>query len=218
MKKKEREHLKEDPFQKFITQAMDILDKYKKYLFAGLAALVAIAVILLLAAFFRSHSISAENRLFSQAVAIKSDENLSVDQKIEKLSQLESKSGISAAVKLFLAALYFEKNDLPKSKEALASFSTSKINLLNDQKKLLEAEILISSGKKQEALELLNQLLADPKTEIAKDLILLKMAKIQVKNEQTETAVANLNKIVEEYPQSPFSSEARDLLTRLEKD
>jgi predicted negative regulator of RcsB-dependent stress response len=218
MKKKEREHLKEDPFQKFITQSMDFLNKYKKHLFAGLAILVALAVILLLVVLFKSHAISSENRLFSQAVTIKSDENLSVDQKIEKLNHLKTKSGISSAVKLFLAALYFEKNDLPKAKEELDHFPTSSINLLNDQKKFLEAEILISSGKITEALELLNQLLANPNTEIAKDLILLKMAKIQVRNEQTETAVANLNKIVEEYPQSPFKYEARDLLARLEKD
>jgi predicted negative regulator of RcsB-dependent stress response len=218
MKRKEREHLKEDPFQIFITKAMDFLNKYKKHLIAGLIALVAIGLILILLAFFKSHAISVENRLFTRAAAIKSDENISLDQKIEKLSQLKSKGGISAAAKLFLAALYFEKNDLEKANSILDNFPASKIPLLNDQKKLLEAEILNASGKKVEALDLLNQLLANPKTEIAKDLLLLKIAKIQAKSEQTDTAIANLNRIVDDFPQSPFSYEAREILSRLEKN
>ena len=44
------------------------------------------------------------------------------------------------------------------------------------------------------------------------------MAKIQAKNEQTESAVANLDRLVAEYPQSPFSSEANDLLNRWGKN
>jgi predicted negative regulator of RcsB-dependent stress response len=218
MKRKEREHLKEDPLQKFITQSMDFLKKYRKPLIGGLIALVVVGVILVVLVLFKSYSISVENRVFAQAAAINSDENLSIDQKIERLSQMDSKGGISAAVKLFLAALYFEKNELEKSKTVLDNFPTSNIPLLNDQKKLLEAEILDASGKKVEALDLLNQLLANPKTEIAKDLLLLKMAKIQAKGEQTDTAIANLNRIVTEFPQSPFNYEARDMLNRLEKD
>ncbi|UCH93781.1 MAG: tetratricopeptide repeat protein [Candidatus Aminicenantes bacterium] len=218
MKRKEREHLKEDPFQRFIASALDILKKYRKLIFVGIAAVAAIAVIIVLVLFIQSFSISAENKLYAEAVSIKNDENLKVDEKIEKLSQLKSKNGISASVKLFLASLYFEKEDLQKSKEILDSFSNSKIKLLNDQKKLLEADILISSNKKNEALALLNQMLADPKSEIAKDFILLKMARIQAKIEQTETAVANLNKIIDEYPRSAYSFEARHILNELENN
>jgi TolA-binding protein len=60
-------------------------------------------------------------------------------------------------------------------------------------------------------------MLDDPGSEIAKDFILLKMARVQAKTEQTETAVANLNKIIDEYPRSEYSSEARNLLSELEK-
>ena len=60
-------------------------------------------------------------------------------------------------------------------------------------------------------------MLADPKSEISKDFILLKMAKIQKDTQQTETAVANLNKIIDEYPQSAYIYEARNLLNELEE-
>jgi outer membrane PBP1 activator LpoA protein len=217
MKRKEREHLKEDPFQLFIAKSLEILNKFKKQIFIGLAAAAAVIVIVLAISFFNSLAASAENRLFADAVSIKSDEKLNVDQKIEKLSQFKTKSGISSSIKLFLAALYFEKGDVTKAKEILDSFSSSHIKLLNDQKKLLEADILVASNKISQALDLLNQLLADPKSEITNDYVLIKMARIQAKNEQTATAIANLNKIIAEYPQSIYSYEAKNFLTELEK-
>jgi outer membrane protein assembly factor BamD (BamD/ComL family) len=217
MKRKEREHLKEDPFQQFITQALETLRKYKREIFLGFAAAAVVVVILIVMAIIQSFSISAENKLYAQALNIKNDENLSIEQKVEQLDQLDSKGGISASIKLILASLYYEKGDVQKSKEILDNFPTSKIKLLNDQKKLLEADILISSGKQDEALELLNQLLNDPRSEIAKDFILLKMARVQAKTEQTETAVANLNKIIDEYPQSAYNFDARNLLNELEE-
>jgi outer membrane PBP1 activator LpoA protein len=217
MKRKEREHLKEDPFQQFITIALETLRKYKKEIFLGIAAAAVVVVILVVVAIIQSYSISAENQLYAQALNIKNDENLSVEQKVEQLGQLESKGGISASIKLLLASLYFEKGDMKKSKEILDNFPTNKIKLLNDQKQLLEADILIASEKQDEALELLNQMLNDPRCEIAKDFILLKMARVQAKTEQAETAVANLNKIIDEYPQSAYNYEARNLLNELEE-
>jgi len=217
MKRKEREHLKEDPFQQFITTALEILRKYKKEIFLGIAAAVGVVLILVVMAIIQSYSISAENKLYAQAVNIKNDEKLSIEQKVEQLEQLESKGGISASIKLLLASLYFEKGDVQRAKEILDNFPTSKIKLLNDQKKLLQADILISSDKQDEALEILNQLLNDPRSEIANDFILLKMARVQAKTEQTETAVANLNKIIDEYPQSAYNYEARNLLNELEE-
>lgn len=217
MKRKEREHLKEDPFQQFITTALEILRKYKKEIFLGIAAAVVVVLILVVIAIIQSYSISAENKLYAQALNIKNNENLSIEQKIEQIGQLESKGGISTSIKLLLASLYFEKGDMQKSKESLDNFTTSKIKLLNDQKKLLEADILISSDKQNEALEILNQLLNDPRSEISKDFILLKMARVQAKTEKTQTAVANLNKIIDDYPQSVYNFEARNLLNELEE-
>ena len=217
MKRKEREHLKEDPFQQFIAKAWEFLKKYQKHIYMGIAAIAAIIVIIVLVGFIKYQMALSENRLYGQAVIIKTDEKLTLDQKIEKLSQLKPKSGISASINLFLASLYYEKGDLQKTQEILDKFSGGSIKLLKDQKKLLEADILVANNKAAEALTQLDQLLNDPKTEIAKDYVLLKMAKIQSKNEQVDTAVANLNKIMTEYPQSVYTYEARTLLSQLEK-
>lgn len=218
MKKKEREHLKEDPFQQFIQKVLAFLRQYQKLIYIGVGVVVAAGIIIAALVVIQFLSVGSENRLYAEALKIKNDETLSVEQKIEDLSQLHNKGGISAAVKLFLASLYFEKGDLEKSKEALKDFSNSKYKLINDQKMLLEANILIASNKTKEALELLNKLVSSPQAEVAKDFILLKMARIQVKMDQKEAAINNLKKITDEYPQTFYSYEARRLLSELEGD
>ena len=215
MKRKEREHLKEDPFKIFIEKIIEMLRKYKKVIYRSFAAAGAIAAIVLVVIFLQSSSVSRENRLYSEAMKIQNSETLNLDQKIEKLSQLDNKKGISSSIKLSLAALYFEKGDMEKAKEVLDQFPGSKFKMINDKKKLLEAEILNASGKGKEALDQLYKLFSDPKSEIAKDFILLKMAQIQEKAEQFDTATANLEKITGDYPQSLYSRDAQELLSKI---
>lgn len=216
MKKKEREHLKEDPFQLFIENTVEMLRKFRKEILIGVGAVIGIVLVILLVTFLRSGSISSENRLYSQAMAIQESTTLSLDQKIEQLSRLDTKGGISADINIFLSALYFEKGDMAKAKEILDKFSDSKYRIINEKKLVLEAEILNATGKGKEALDILSKLFSDPKSEITKDFLLLKMARIQVKTGQTDMAAANLKKINEDYPQSIFNQEVQTLLNEIE--
>lgn len=215
MKKKEREHLKEDPFQLFIEHSVETLRKFKKQISLGVGAVIVIVLVILLVYFLKSGSISSENRLYSKAMAIQDSTTLGLDQKIDQLSKLGAKSGISADIKLFLAALYFEKGDMAKAREALDKFSGSKYRIINDKKLVLEADILNASGNAKEALDILSKLFSDPKSEITKDFLLLKMARIQVKTGQKDMAEANLKKINEDYPQSIFNQEVQTLLNQI---
>ncbi|MCK4763586.1 MAG: tetratricopeptide repeat protein [Candidatus Aminicenantes bacterium] len=217
MKRKEREHLKEDPFQVFIEKAIELLRKYKKEIYIGLIAAVTLIVIVLVVLFFRSTSISSENRLYSEALSIKESQTLTLDQKIEKLNRLKNKKGISSSIKLLVAALYYEKGDAAKAKEVLDTFRGSKFKLINDHKSLLEADILSSLDKKSEAADLLNRVYADAESTVAKDYLLLKLARLQAGTGQTGTAITNLKKIAEEFPQSPYNRDANELLKKLEQ-
>ena len=217
MKRKEREHLKEDPFQVFIEKAIELLRKYKKEIYIGLIAAVTLIVIVLVVLFFRSTSISSENRLYSEALSIKESQTLTLDQKIEKLNRLKNKKGISSSIKLLVAALYYEKGDAAKAKEVLDTFRGSKFKLINDHKSLLEADILSSLDKKKEAADLLNRVYADAESTVAKDYLLLKLARLQAGTGQTGTAITNLKKIAEEFPQSPYNRDANELLKKLEQ-
>jgi len=218
MKKKEREHLKEDPFQHFIQVVIETLRQYKKEILIGVGVAVTIVLIFVVIALVRAGSIAKENRIYSDALLINNNDQLTVDQKIEKLSQLKSGSGVSASAKLFLASLYFQKGDIDKSTEILKGISKSSSVLINSKKKLLEAEVLNAKGKTKEALDAFSQILADPKSAVPKDYLLLRMAKLQVKEGMKDTAITNLNKLMEDHPQSPYSNEARTLLTDLEKE
>ncbi|MCP4218632.1 MAG: hypothetical protein GY765_28620 [bacterium] len=212
MKKKEKEHLKEDPFQLFIEHTIEFMGKFKKQIITGVLALVILVGAIIGYVLIQTGSISAENKLFSDAIEIQNSDKLSLDEKIEGITKLESKSGISASIRLTHAALLFEKGDLKKAKEVLDAAPNCKYDLVNNKKKLLAAEILAGEGKSKEAIDAMYALFSDSDCEIAKDFLLLRMARIQVKSDQKDTAKANLEKIMSDYPRSAYRQDAQVLL------
>lgn len=216
MKKTEREHLKQDPLQQFLGNVYETIKKFKKEIYIGIGVVAAIIVIFAGVMAYQTITAKAENRTFSDAIKIKNDANLTPDQKIEKLSKLDSKSGVTASINLNIANLYLEKGDIAKAKEYLEKFSSSRIDILNSQKTILEADIMAASNNTKEAIDLLNKLLTETKNDVPKDFILIKMAKLQIKSNQKEAAKANLNRILEEFDRSAYTEEARQLLSEMD--
>jgi len=217
MKKKEREHLKADPLKEFIGKSFESLKHYKREILIGVLVVVGALVIFTGIKTYNYLSLKSENRIYGEVLQVKNDETLTIDQKIEKIGKIDEKGGIAASAKLFLASLYFEKGDINKAKEMLDKFSSSSIKVVQEQKSILEADILVASKKYQEALDLLNKLYTDSKTEVGKDFVLLKMAKIQIKNGQKDMAKTNLTKVTDEFEQSFYSYEAQQILDSFEK-
>lgn len=217
MKRKERAHLKEDPFINFIEKILDKIRKYKREILFAVSICVALAIIIVVIVFLRSQSTSRENQLYTQALSIKNSKELNIDQKISRLKELKTKKGISASAHLFIATLYFRKGEPEKAAEVLGTFPGSELKLINDQKKMLEAEILNASGKHREAIDIMNKLLADGKSELAKDFLLLRIAEIQMKAGQERSAGANLTRLVNEFPESIYSRDARAQLNLMEE-
>ena len=215
MKKKEREHLKEDPLKILVKKVLDLLRGFKKELMIGGIIVAAILIVILAVSIFQFISAEKENNLYSEGLKIKNSVELKIDDKIAKLKELDKKSGISAANNLLLASLYFEKGDIESAKSLLAEMPKSNIKIINQQKELMEADIMAVSDKVQEGIEMLNKMLADSKSEVAKDFLLLKIARFQLKAGQKDAAKSNLNRLTEEYPQSMYSMEARNLLETL---
>jgi len=218
MKRKERAHLKEDPFRQFIETILHWITRSRRELVAGVIVLVSILVVILAVTLVRSHSYSRENRRYSEALSIRNSETLSAKEKIDRLSQLKSGRGLSSAAQLFLAGLYFEQDKLEEARELMDNFSSSHLDIINDQKLLLEAQILGASEREREALDLLNQLLADSGSEVAKDYVLLLMAQFQFKARQLDSARDTLERLLEEFPLSAFTSRARQLKLDIEME
>ena len=99
----------------------------------------------------------------------------------------------------------------------MKNFRNSRYQLINDKKKLLEAEILFASQKGNEALKLLFELFSDKQTQVSKDYLLMRMAHMKIKLEQTKGAISDLNSLINDYPQSFHAGEARTLLDELNR-
>lgn len=215
MKRKEREHLKEDPFANFIESVIDKFREFKKEILTVIGVIAAIVIILIVILVIRSGSVEKDNRIFASALEIKNSSTFSIDEKIEKLSILKLKKGISSSVSFFLASLYFEKGDIDSAKKTLAEFKGTNVKLIKDEKKLLEADILLAGKEDKKGLDILHKLLSDSKSEISKDFLLLKISKIHLKLGTKESAKENLVRLLTEYPQSVFQREANQLLNEI---
>ncbi len=216
MKKKEREHLKEDPFANFIQLVIEKFHKLKREIMIILGTLGIITVIIIAILLLRSSTISKDNKIYSSALNIWNSTELTSDQKIEKLSSLKIGKGISSATTFYIASLQYEKGDYEKAKESLSKYKSGN-KLLNDQKKLLESEILFAMKEEKKGMDILNQLLSDTKSEITKDFLLLRIAKINIKNGLVRSAKDNLNRLLSEFPQSIYQRDARQLMSKLSK-
>jgi predicted negative regulator of RcsB-dependent stress response len=218
MKKKEKDHLKADPFVHFVEKTITFFRNNRRQIIAG-AGIAALAVILLLAVFlFKNLSSAGENKIYAEAFRVRNDAKMSVDQKIAKLQEMKFKKGISAAGRLFIAALYYEKGDLAKTEAVLTEMPTSRIAMVNDEKHTLYAQVLAAGGKIAEAEGVLNRMLTDKKTAMAKELILMQLAKMQIKNQRKEEAAAAFKRIMSEYPDTPSAMEAQNLLSTIESE
>jgi len=212
MKRKEKEHLKADPFVHFFEQAIAFFKNNRRLILVAAGSVLLVAIIAAAVIFFGDLSTASENRLYASAFGIRNDAALSIEQKIAKLQELRFKKGISSAGRLFIASLYYEKGDLANAEKALQQYTGSRIAIINDQKKTLEAQVLAAGGKNREAMDLLKRMLDDKETVMGKELIILMLAKMQTQNQLKEEAVANLKRIVSEYPNTPSAQEAQTLL------
>jgi predicted negative regulator of RcsB-dependent stress response len=216
MKKKEKEHLKADPFVHFFETALTLFRENRRtiLLAAGIIVLVVIALGALF--LFQNLSSAGENRLYAEAFRVRIATDMTVDQKIARLQGMEFRRGISAAGRLFLAALEYEKGDLQKAEAILKVMPASRVALVNDQKQALYAQVLAAGGRTAEAEDALNRLLADKKTAMAKELILMQLADIEIKGKHADEAASTLKRILSEYPDTPSAIQARTRLSTLE--
>jgi predicted negative regulator of RcsB-dependent stress response len=216
MKRKEKEHLKADPFVHFFEVTLAFFKKNRKPLLLS-GGLILLVVIAILAVFLLQNLGSAsENRLYAEAFRLRTSETMGADQKIAKLQEMKFKKGVSASGHLFLAALHYEKGDVAKAEAVLARMPKSRVAIVNDEKHMLYAQVLAAGGKPKEAEAVLDRMLTDKETVMGKDLVLLELAKLQVKGKRSAEAAATLKRIQSEHPNSHGAMEAQNLLATLE--
>ena len=217
MKHQERVHLRGDPLLHFFEKALVFFQKYKREIVWGAGGIALVIVIALLLMYFQGSSVANENKLLARGLEIKNSSGLSVDEKIGQLKSLQLKKGVSSVVGLYLAQLYVEKGDYPNALDALRGAPSGRIRIVNDQKRLLEVQILQFEGKSKEAEDMLTIMLSDSRTEVARDFILFQLAKLQARGGHKQEAVSTLQRMMADFPNSMFAMEAKNLLDSLEE-
>jgi predicted negative regulator of RcsB-dependent stress response len=220
MKRSEKEHLKEDPFKIFITNAVETIKESKKIFITGLLILIVLIIIVLTFLHFKSEAEKKDNRTFIEIVRIMKS-NKTVDEKISELKKLETNSGINAVSKIDLASLYFMKQDYKNALNTLNSMSTS-IDVLKEKQMLLKSGVLIALKKNKEALNILINLSNISELEIPRDSVLYSLAKVQISLNKNKDAAKTLKKLIKKYPNSLYVNQyaggkANEMLKNLEK-
>lgn len=215
MKRKEKEHLKQDPFVHFLEGALGFLKRARRELLVVAAAVVLLVVAVLAVVVWNNVSAGKDNEVFAAAQKLRAAD-MPLQQKIDGLKRLQPRRGVSAVIPLYIAALLHQQGDTARARTALQAFRNSRIAWVNDEKRLLEADLLAADNQVAPALAALDALLADGKRQVGGDRVLLRKAKLLLKNGRKEEADAVLKKILAEYPESLGSLDARQLLTTLE--
>jgi hypothetical protein len=216
MKRKEKEHLKQDPFVDFIEKAIAFLKEFHRNILFVALAVVAVVVVVLALIVWNNASLAKDNQLFGAALKIKNSA-MTVQQKIDGLKSLRARRGASASIPLFLATLYYEKGDMAQARTALQTFRSSRIKWLNDEKRLLDADLLAASGQISPAVTALDALAADSERQMGVDQVLLHKAQLLLKADRKDEASATLKKILAEYPETLSALDARQKLASLEE-
>jgi len=214
MKRKEREHLKEDPFVEFIEKVLEKIRDYKKQILITTLIIVLLFITIITIVILNNHSTTKQNQVLEKAMIIISKNDLSIDNKIKELQKIEYSSGVAQAIDLQIASLFYEKDDYDNSMKYIEKIDDSN-KLLFDQKRLLKAQILYSKGEIQKAIELLNLLLSESESELNKDMLLFKLANYQIKQKLFSKAKLNLTKIINEFPYSFYRQKASELLMKI---
>ncbi len=216
MKRAEREHLKEDPFEQFIANALDKLKQNRKPIIIGLIAVVALLGIVFATYFFMQYAEKKDNRLLNEGMGVVNSIALTPAQKVKELQQLPlTHKGKAAALVLQLANLHIAAGDRAAARKLLDDTPVFSLSLLEDQRQMFNATLLADEGKINEAIDLLQRLLGNKKSTLNRDMLLFRLADYQARAGNRDAAKENYQRLMEEFPQSMFAYQAQQSLEKL---
>lgn len=216
MKRKEKEHLKADPFQDAVNRVIHFIQRYRRELLLTLAALVVIFVGMLVLSLVNRASLNRENEVFTQALNISSDQDLKTEDKVAGLLELPIGGGLSNWAAIRAATLQIELGDYEGAGATLQKVSPRAPDLLQENKKLLEAMIKSSLGDFKGGQDIIAIMLNNPRLVFPRDYLLLESARLLWKTGQSEDAVNTLRRINADHPASPFTATANELIVQWE--
>jgi len=215
MKRKERHHLKEDQFQKIVTQVVDYIRDHTKEI-----SLVGAGLAIIILAFVVIQVINAQN-LKKQNVVLDQIRKLSseVTDKPENLQELENLAGngkFSRIAYLELAKYWFERSDYAKTQTYLEKIG-GKRDLFYYQAQDLLAQAFINQNEFDKAIEIYKTIEKENPKNYVLDAVLFHRAEAHEKKGETEEALTLFKRVKEEFPQTYYGYDATAKVTELEQ-
>ena len=215
MKRKTRKHLKEDQFQKIVTQSVDFLrDHTKEFSLAG-AGLALIILVFVIIQVINVQNMKRQNAILDQIRSLSSE----ISDKPENLQELENLAGngkFSRIAYLELAKYWFEKEDYAKTQSYLGNIKGKK-DLVYYQAQDLLAQTFINQDDFDRAIEIYKTIENENPANYVLDAVLFHRAEAHEKKGEIEEALDLFKRIKEEYPQTYYGYDATAKVTELEE-
>ncbi len=136
------------------------------------------------------------------------------EEAFTRLAQQEGGSGAGATANLYLAAMAIEKGQAERARDLWQAYLKS-----GEKKSMLAAAVELdlvrlerSQGKLDQAAQELRHMLEDPDRAAPQDAILYELGMTLQAQGKNDEARNNFQRIVDEFPRSPYRSDAQRLV------
>jgi len=215
MKRKTRHHLKEDQFQKIVSQSVDFIRDHTKEISMAGAGLAIIILVFVVIQVINVQNLKKQNVILDQIRILSSE----VADKPENLQELENLAGngrFSRIAYLELAKYWFERDDYAKTQSYLENIKGKK-DLFYYQAQDLLAQVFINQNDFDKAIEIYKTIENENPKNYVLDAVLFHRAESHEKKGETEEALTLFKRVKEEFPQTYYGYDATAKVTELEQ-
>jgi len=216
MKRIKRKRLKEDEFVSTMAKVVNYAKGHTREITAVASALLVIVAVLIVVRWVQARTASRHSRLLGEILEISAQlkENPGRLAELEKLAG-EGKYSRMAYIKL--AAYHIEKGETEKARDYLGKIPAREKDLLYYQSRDMLAQILVTEGAYDQAIEIYKKIEEEKPEDFALDIALFHEAQAYEKKGDDEEALVLYRRIQEEYAQTYFGLEAAQKVGELEK-
>lgn len=234
-----RKEMKRDDLATAVGKGMDYAESHARTLLVGLGVVALVAVLFLVGRVFMGNRAEKANEALSHAMKIyqapleatapKPDDPKSptfadsesrrarAKQLFEEVRKDYGSSDAADMAGLYLAQIAADEGQLDKARELWAAFvDDSPKNLLAGEARINLIHLDRQEGKGEDLMQRLKSMLEQEEPGLPKDVILFELAATQEALGRKQDAVQSWRKLTEEYPESPYRSEAQQKINALD--
>jgi predicted negative regulator of RcsB-dependent stress response len=215
MKRTTRKHLKEDKFQKTMTDIVDFSREHTKELtYAGVVVLL-LALAFVVVQVIGAQKMKKENQVLDQILTLSSEIRQS-PEKIEELEKLAGQGKFARIGYLELAKYWFEKEDFTKAQSYLDEIAKGSKDLVYYQAQDLMGQVYIHQKGYDKAIALYGKLEEKNPEKYFLDVILFHKAQAHEEKGETGEALTLYKRLQEEFAETYFGYDASAKVLELE--